>query len=190
MKKIEEIGLTEYSKLIYSEVDSIKREEMMKIAKQYIRKNILGVTEMQQQHQKEVNNIINKIVNEYSKNGGGSARSDFTQGGCYYFAMMLDKIFGEDATIYITTSNGIHAITKVYEDYYDVNGIIKPTTENLEGYYAADEDEFNFFIDLCYIGRNKNNIEIFEKKCEDILNKILEERNNNLNTEDSISQKM
>lgn len=38
MKKIEEIGLTEYSKLIYSQTDPIKKEEMMKIAKQYIRK--------------------------------------------------------------------------------------------------------------------------------------------------------
>lgn len=145
---------------------------------------------MQEKHQNEVNSVINRIINEYSKCGGTSARGTFLEGGCYYFAIMLSKIFGENAKIYLSTSDEIHAVTKVYEDYYDVTGIIKNPEEKLKGYYEADEDDFNYFIDLCYIGRNKNNIEIFEKRCEEVLNKVLEERNNELDEDNSMTQKM
>lgn len=138
------------------------------------------IQEIRKLEEDKVIYIIEKIKEEYDKNNQGYAMSEFRRGGCYYFSIMLKKIFREDAKIYICENSGIHSITKVYDSFYDIGGKIGQNTGiDINDYHEPTEEEFSSFIDKCYLFRNKESIEIFEKKCDDIVEKIINENFNN-----------
>lgn len=121
----------------------------------------------------DVISTIQKIKNKYTDETTGRYPSDFINGGCYYLAYMLKQIYGDKATIYTSFSKDIHAITKIGDKFYDVNGVFENKDEN---YSESNNEQFDYFIDICHIYKSKESIEIFEKRCDEILEEIKNER--------------
>lgn len=140
---------------------------------QEMKKIVIIETEPIDELEKDVMSTIQKIINKYTDKEKGTYSSDFVNGGCYYLAYMLKEIYGEKATIYTSLSKDIHAITKIGNKFYDINGVFKNKDEN---YSEADNEQFDYFTDICYINRSKESIEIFEKRCDEILEEIKNER--------------
>ena len=113
--------------------------------------------------------------------------SIFMEGSCYYFSHMLNKIFENDSKIYTSASNDFHSVVKIGYSFYDVQGNIA-STYNRKGYVRsyvdisqykeADEESYNYFVDLCHIGRNKESIKKIEGICDEVLEEIISERKN------------
>lgn len=124
----------------------------------------------------EVEETINEIKQKYSKYST-SIKSDFLEKGCYYFAYILKKIYKEDAQIYTDISDNIHAITKINGNFYDVRGKINIDENN--SYHPASELDYEYFREICWIGRSKENMKQFESNCDEVLEEILQEREEN-----------
>lgn len=149
-------------------IRNVKMKEIIEKMKQYVsfENNVID----------EVEETIVEINQKYSKYST-SIESDFLEKGCYYFAYMLKKIYKEDAQIYTDISDNIHAITKINGNFYDVRGKINIDKDN--SYYPASELDYEYFRDLCWIGRSKENMKQFESNCDEVLEEILQEREEN-----------
>lgn len=161
--------IKKYVDLISKESDSIKKQKLIKEAKPSLVKYMEAVRKKQE----KVLSIINKIKEEYNKNDKGYAQTEFKERGCYYFAIMLKRIFEDESAIYITERKEFHALVKIENTYYDINGIIDPRLNDLTYYYQPTEEEFLSFIDKCNIECSKDYINIFENKCNKILQNLL-----------------
>lgn len=172
LKKIDE-----YKKLISELNEKNDFENVKKYCKeaaQYLRK----IQIIKQEEENNVQEIIDKIKEEYDKNERGLAATEFMENWCYLFSIMLKRIFKEDSSIYICSNSDIHSIIKIYDSFYDVRGNITRKVD-LSNYYKPTEEDFLYFIDICNIGKSKIIIEKQEKRCDEIVERILEEYNNN-----------
>lgn len=179
--------INEYKLLIRQandEKDSKKVKDLLEESKQYVKELQLIIKE----EELKVKKIIDNIKEEYNKDSNGLAETEFMEGWCYLFSIMLKKIFKDDAHIYICSSNDIHAITKIYDSFYDVRGkITSESNIDLSEYYEPTAEEFLYFIDICNIDRNKENIKSKEMRCDEIVKIILNEE---YNESSNISQKI
>lgn len=134
----------------------------------------------------EVETIIDKFASKYEYKMKGNATATFTEGLCYYFAIILKKIFKEEAKIYITSISGIHAIIKIGDNFYDINGNIKRDFDrngefrnkiDPSKYYEPDEDDFLYFCSICKIGRDLEILKQIENKCDEFAEEIIDELN-------------
>lgn len=164
--------LKRYINLISEENDPLKKRNLIKEVRSTLSKHKEYILKKQQ----EVLRVIDIIKEEYNKNEMGYAQTEFKEGGCYYLAIMLKRIFKDEATIYITEREEIHAIVKIENTYYDIDGIKDPILNDLTYYYQPTEEEFLSFMDKCNIGCSKASINIFENKCNKILKKILSKK--------------
>lgn len=162
--------LKKYIDLIAKEDDMYERQRLIK----EIKSILINHKEYQKKSQQEVLKIIEIIIQEYNKNEKGYAQTEFKEGGCYFLAIMLKKIYKDKATIYITEEREIHAIVKIENTYYDIDGIKDSSINSLMYYHQPTEEEFLSFIDKCNIGRSKDSINIFETKCNKILKNIMQ----------------
>lgn len=135
-----------------------------------------------------VEKIITVFADKFEEMTGGTASETFTEGFCYYFALVLkqlvEEILKEQAQIYTTHLNGAHAIVKVGNSFYDINGNINKRYDRLgylrnyidsSLYRITDEEDFLFFSDLCTIGRAKEIILKEEKVCDTITDELIKE---------------
>ncbi len=148
-----------------------------------------------QENSKNISNedvelVIDKISKKYQEKTGGYAVSSFMEGGCYYFAIMLKKIFGDEAKVYTSMASygDIHAITKINENYYDINGNINKLIDrdgynrvgiDISKYYEATQEDLYYFIDVCQLGVSSQHIKEFELLCDEIVDEIKEEQKEN-----------
>ena len=56
--------------------------------------------------------------------------SNWVNGNCYYFAMILKERFSKSAIVYYDVVQG-HFVTRIGEDYYDYTGLISVDEDNL-----------------------------------------------------------
>lgn len=146
--------------------------------------------DFQEKHEldNDVEEIINIFVDKFEEKTGGIASETFTEGFCYYFALMLKKmveeILKEEAQIYTTYLNGVHAIVKVRNNFYDINGNInnkydklgyKRNDIDLNKYFISEGENFWLFSDLCTIARGKEIILKEEKLCDTITDELIKE---------------
>lgn len=144
-----------------------------------ITNNIKTIIHKDKEDTNKILHIIDRIKEEYEKDNGGYAKSTFTEGGCYYFSVMLKKIFPE-AEIYVHSC--FHSITKIYGSFYDAGGKVDDLTNNiLKDFHTVTEEEFAMFSDLCSIPEYYR--EEFERECDNIVDRIIEEENINIESE-------
>ena len=87
-------------------------------------------------------------------------------------------------SIYTTYLNGVHAIVKVRNNFYDINGNInnkydklgyKRNDIDLNKYFISEGENFWIFSDLCTIARGKEIILKEEKLCDTITDELIKE---------------
>lgn len=111
---------------------------------------------------------IEEIIRIFNTITNADAISTFSEGYCPYFTLIMYELFKDkNPKIYIQTRNEIHSIIKINNNFYDVNGIFA----NIDGYYEATIDDFNYFIDICNLDKNLNNIKYIENICNFIIEK-------------------
>ena len=97
---------------------------------------------------------------------------------------MVEEILKEEAQIYTTYLNGVHAIVKVRNNFYDINGNInnkydklgyKRNDIDLNKYFISEGENFWIFSDLCTIARGKEIILKEEKLCDTITDELIKE---------------
>lgn len=159
---------------MHNEQDILRKMNLKEDLKQQLRQ----YQEEKREKNKRVINVINEIIKYYNENNRGDALTEFLEFGCYEFAIMLKKIFKDDATVFISTSDGFHAITNVYGEFYDVRGNLSEEDVFIDfrEYHKPTEEEFNYFIDICYVFKNRDYMKQFEERCDQIVYKI-EEKN-------------
>lgn len=162
----------ELRKIREIEDSCIRNKEIIRIL-QEMKKIVIIEKEPIDELEKDVLSTIQEIRNKYTNIEKGRYSSDFINGGCYYLAYMLKEIYGDKSTIYTSISKDIHAVTKVGNKFYDINGVYKNKDEN---YLESNDEDFDYFTDICYINKSKKSIKIFEKVCDEILQKIKNER--------------
>ena len=96
----------------------------------------------------------------------------------------VEEILKEEAQIYTTYLNGVHAIVKVRDNFYDINGNIKNKYDklgykrndiDLNKYFISEGENFWLFSDLCTIARGKEIILKEEKLCDTITDELIKE---------------
>lgn len=50
---------------------------------------------------------------------------------------------------------------------------------DFSGYVLATKEDFDYFTDICCLLRNKKNVKDFESNCDNVLEEILKEREEN-----------
>ena len=81
----------------------------------------------------------------------------FTEGNCYYFAVILREHFGGEI-YYLPIEN--HFICKIKENFYDITGKVIPEEEPVcwTTYKDIDELEYNRVIRDCIDFKTRNSI--------------------------------
>lgn len=179
-------------KKLSEEINKIKKGESNNKIEDIIEK-MKSCVDFNEKSEKEklnekIENIIEIISNKYEEKTGGMASETFTEGLCYYFAIMLkkvvEKVLNESCQIYVTVSNSIHAIVKIHDNFYDINGNINNKYDrfgylrneiNIKEYHTCEEEEFLYFIDLCNIRSYKKEITKEENVCDVITEEIIKE---------------
>lgn len=89
------------------------------------------------------NDVVLEFINRRFKED-----CHWTDGNCYYFALILSRRFG--GTICYDQIDG-HFSTLIYGKYYDFTGIIEPSKEVMSLDYIRDHDSSLYFrlIDDC-----------------------------------------
>ena len=142
-----------------------------------ILKEMKKYIELEDIEKDEVEEIIFNIRKKYSYYSNCVER-DFLEGGCYYFAYMLKKIYKDAARIYTTCNEkDIHAVVKINDFYYDVRGnLSKQEDLSFEKYRKLEsKEEFYEFSNICKIVLSKSHIVYFESVCNKILSEIIGE---------------
>lgn len=171
--------------------NNISEEEKESKLKEYIKNNkeiFRELINLQKLKNNQILNIIEKIKEKYNEKTGGDAKVTFTEGGCYYLPIMLKKLMPEEnVKIYISTvGEESHALSKIDNNYYDITGnvlnynlkkssFLDNKEINISNYKEANEDDYNYFVDICHLGKNKEYIKNFELICDEITNELLEE---------------
>ncbi|MBP3634851.1 MAG: hypothetical protein J6J17_00110 [Bacilli bacterium] len=184
-EKINEIvkQYREYLQTIRKESKNENEQPIKKVIQEYAEK-IKKINESIRKKDEEVEAVINKIKDEYNDITKGDAVTEFTEGGCYYFAYMLKQIFPNEAQIYTCTTGDIHAIVKINGSFYDARGNINKKNNNIESlinpikpeYYLLTEGEyFEYFKDICNSSRKGEMVRNFEQTCDRVLEKVKNE---------------
>lgn len=168
-----------------TEVKKGKSDKSISDILEEMKKYVLFIKEPQSEENikdREIEEIINMLAFKYQNKTQEDAVRTFTEGFCYYFAIMLKKIFKDEAEIYTTMNAGHHAIVKIGENFYDVNGNIKKYFDrngdiknkiDPSDYLPTKEEYFLLFIDWCNAGRTKKEIERTEKICDEITEEMI-----------------
>ena len=93
--------------------------------------------------------IIN-FINNFKKRYPLEITDLFSHGYCYHFAIILCNIFN-GGLYYLPIEN--HFITKIGENYYDINGKVELKEKSYlwEKYKNFDELEFNRIVRDCIL---------------------------------------
>ncbi len=161
---------------------------------------LLKMSELLNKRSESVLDIIDEIIDKFSEKyfleNPGMQQLDeklkyeiitsiFMEGSCYYFAHMLNKIFENNSKIYICTSDDIHAIVRIDGSFYDAQGNLeapynrkgfKRSYVDTSKYKEATKEDYDLLVDLCYIGRNKENFKCIERICDEVLDEIIPEQ--------------
>lgn len=168
--------------------DQISKEKKDLLLKNFIVENkelYKEIRILSKEKEEKITDVIKLIREKYNEKTGGDASATYTEGGCYYFPIMIKSIFPEENSQVYISSGGIetHALIKISGVYYDINGNInnpignkldiKPI--NISDYEEATEEDYDYFKDLCYMGRNKENMGKLERISDEISYEICNE---------------
>lgn len=178
--------LLEIKKIMNDE--KISYEDKRKILLNYVDENkklFKEIRALSKEKEEKITDVIKLIRKKYNEKTGGDASATYTEGGCYYFPIMIKSIFPEENSQVYISSGGVetHALIKINDNYYDINGNIKnPIGDRLDekpidikDYKEATGDDYDYFKDLCYVGRNKENMNELERISDEISYEICDE---------------